>query len=691
MSGLGNKIFDISTITSSVLANEDQIAGGKVTFYGLASEGSKLLYYLGMFNLHNTFKKIINSIWIAPPKCPTCDGTGSVGDELCPQCNGYKYSGENASRGIALNKGYDVRISRTSFSSYPLTEDEWAVVWKFINKAWTQKWWCTPTKGEIKRMFGHFYNVGQDAIRITERFHFSMPQWNISLPREGSFGSPFEAGDVDLMRFIAESVTPAGVNVFVGFYDIQYLGNTDSLLDTVFAFVGDQHPISKKIWWSGFGQYHGLWNQRFRFWNGWCECTDNFEGNLSNWNESGVVAIQNTNDIGRHWCRLEDNSAITTVTGLNIGNPTGVLEIWVHPCDTDLRIGAYLTGVDLWAFYVDFQDGGFYDHNGVLIRPANFNNDYHLRIDFISTIYSKYYYGSGGFNYETVGTSGTSIAWVDAATLYDGACEIVAEWQNHKNILRLQDDATAGEDPSIYHNITQATAGIFECYMGTNDVTENWRFQFREDGTLIIFIYVAASKLYYVDSLGGSHEIQAIANDTLYHVKVVWRADNTFDCYIDSVKRVDDQATRNNQTSGISLIRFWCQGDSADYLYIDAPGLVGEVDPEGITYIEGRNYTMGYISDILVNRESVANTIPFLNSMAPGRPVRIESAGTGYGFVDNFGGNWIPDYEANDNWQRLYPWGWGKNHSNCLSGVVNLYEKYFRNDKVFIGSTGVCV
>ena len=490
LSGLGNKIFDI-TVTSDVLANEDQIAGGKVTFYGLASEGSRILYYLGMFNLHNTFKKVINSIWISPTKCPTCNGTGSVAGDLCPQCKGYKFSGENASRRIALDKGHDVKISRRSFESYPLTESEWSVVWRFINKSWTQKWWVTPTILEIKRMFAHFYNVLPAAIRITERFHFSMPQWNISLPREGTFGSPFVLGDIDLMKFVAESVTPAGVNVFVGFYDIQYLGNFDDLDDSIFSFVGDSHPLTKKIWQSSFGQYRGLWRQRFRFWNGWCECTDNFEGDLSNWNESGVVDIHNANDIGRHWCRLKNDSAITTVTGLNICNPTGVLEVWIHPCDTDLRIGAYLSGIDLWAFYVDFQDGGFYDHDGNLIRYANSHNDYHLSIDFVTDVVS----------------------------------------------------------------------------------------------------------------------------------------------------------------SGV----------------------------------------LGYIPNVRINRNIVASNIPFLNSMGPNRPVRIESSGIGYSFVDNFGGNWIPDYETNDNWQRLYPWGWGKNHRDCLSGVDNLYEKYFRNDKVFIGSTGVCV
>ena len=480
LSGLGNKIYEITSVTPDLIKNGSNL--GKVSFHGLASEGSKILYYLGMINLHNTVKQIINSIWISPNVCAFCKGEKLINNKPCPECNGYGYISENASRGIAISKGYDVGISRENFSSYPLTDDQWNIAWEFINKTWTQKWWVTPTISEIKRMFAHFYNVNPTEILIEEIYHSSMPHWNISIPLEGSVGSPFPAGNTDLMKFIVDSITPAGVNVFVGFYANLYLGNLDDLSAEVNTLISSTNILSMKIWESSIEQEHELWRGRWRCWDGWCECVDNFEEDLSKWDTSGLVDIYNANNIGRHWARLQDNSYLQTKSAYNISNPTGVVELWIHPLETNLRIGGYLTGIDQWAFYVDFKNNGFYDHNNNLIRPAKFDNDFHLRIDFVSD----------------------------------------------KNI----------------------------------------------------------------------------------------------------------------------------------------------------------NGTLGYVDEILINQELFASGIVFLNAMAPNRPIRIQSFGTGLGFVDNFGADWVSGCVAGDNWPRLYPWGWGQSNADNVSGVSGLYENYFRKDRI---------
>jgi len=189
------------------------------------------------------------------------------------------------------------------------------------------------------------------------------------------------------------------------------------------------------------------------------------------------------------------------------------------------------------------------------------------------------------FKDEAVSISGTDIGFVDTATLYDGACEIVASWQGHRKVLRLQDDATAAEDPQISHNETQATSGTREFYIGTNDITKTWNIAFREGTTVIIELAIQVSKLEYRDDLFAWQTIIVPVNDTIYHLRVTWRADNTMDIYLNGTKEVDNVAMTRDQVSGIDNFKVQAFGDSEDYFYIDAYG-----DPDNdIDYNIGDN------------------------------------------------------------------------------------------------------
>lgn len=178
----------------------------------------------------------------------------------------------------------------------------------------------------------------------------------------------------------------------------------------------------------------------------------------------------------------------------------------------------------------------------------------------------------------------TALDFVDFATLHDGTLAIISSWQSHKNILRLQDDVTAGEDPVIVHTETTATAGTREFYVGTSNVTELWYLYTLESGVgEIVHLRITGSALDYRDSGDTWQEIQAVANDTLYHIKMVWRVDNTFDLYVDGTKKVDNQATNNDQVVGAYRFVVLASGDSEDYFYLDAYG-----DPDN-----DEEYTVG--------------------------------------------------------------------------------------------------
>ena len=197
-----------------------------------------------------------------------------------------------------------------------------------------------------------------------------------------------------------------------------------------------------------------------------------------------------------------------------------------------------------------------------------------IRIEdtFISANVNLIYKATYNFKDEADGTSGTDIDFVDAATLYNGACEIVSDWQSHRKVLRLLDDATPGEDPIFYHNETQAIAGTREFWIGTSDVTAYWEFYTFEGGVgYINRLRIVASNMYYFDGAAWN-VITAVSNDIIYHVRIVWRADNTQDIYVNGVLEADNVSTDDNMVSGVDRFYIKATGDSTAYLYLDAYG-----------------------------------------------------------------------------------------------------------------------
>ena len=320
--------------------------------------------------------------WIAPTKCLRCSGTGIEPEftvEPCHQCLGYKYSGYNATRYIQRMKGFDVGLAREVLDWDNMTEADHQTVKEFINTAWTQKWWVTPTKKEIKRLFAHFFQLATDDIQINERFHLQEPVWDLLLPRRASLSSPFGRNIYenyeDLLVYIAESMTPAGVSVFVGFYDLGYFGNFDVFEVGKFSNINFKSCAFET-------RYKPLYTPRWTFWHGWTKAIDHFErlGGIANgfWTVNGNVINSNVNDINRHMAKFEDASYIEHDAS---GVATGQIEMWVHPQETEMRIG--LKGDTDYGFYVKYDTDGFYDHNNNIIRYGLPHNDYHVRIDFV--------------------------------------------------------------------------------------------------------------------------------------------------------------------------------------------------------------------------------------------------------------------------------------------------------------------
>ena len=382
LTGLGKMVYEINTVTDNV--NYDT---SKIEFYALASAGSRIIYWLGLHRITEILRDIVQGPWIAPTKCLRCSGTGiepGMTVEPCKQCLGYKYDGYNATRYIQRMKGFDVGLARAVLDWDNMTDADHQIVKEFINKAWTQKWWVTPTKKEIKRLFAHFLQLAEGDIQIVERFHLQEPVWELLLPTRASLASPFGRNIYEnyeeLLVYIAESVTPAGVSVFVGFYDLGRFGDFDFDTSRMFHINFKSGAFEQR--------YKLLQTPRWSFWHGWTKAIDHFERlgtGITNgfWSAEGNIMNFNVNDINRHMAKFEDASYLHHSAS---GVPTGQFEMWVHPQDTEMRFGLVdATGMATgYGFYVKHNGvDGFYDHNNNLIRAGLPHSDYHLRIDFV--------------------------------------------------------------------------------------------------------------------------------------------------------------------------------------------------------------------------------------------------------------------------------------------------------------------
>ncbi len=257
------------------------------------------------------------------------------------------------------------------------------------------------------------------------------------------------------------------------------------------------------------------------------------------------------------------------------------------------------------------------------------------KYDNLKSINEGYYQGSGGFNYQAVGDKASlnEIDWVDSHILYNGEAVIREISFDHKNILRLLSDITPGEDPEVTHNLPAAvTSGIWEFYWGGSDASERKHVQFQDGGETVIFLRQDGDSFLYIDEFDAPQNIAAAADNTLYRHKIVLRADDTFDWYINDALEVDNENVNNILTGGVDTIRLHFPEDSVSFMYFDAPGMVGETDPRGIVYVEGDNLGFTILQHRISKRLSITKYVPAANRYITRAPVigAYNSAGQVY-------------------------------------------------------------
>ena len=200
--------------------------------------------------------------------------------------------------------------------------------------------------------------------------------------------------------------------------------------------------------------------------------------------------------------------------------------------------------IDEFFVYTDVATSGYYNY--IDACGESWDTDYKIGDN---CFWRHYKDQDSDFETEDVGTTGTSIDFVDVIT--DGTeGTIISEFNEHKKIL---ENADIGGSNKITSNCVATTSGTIEFWFKSNDVTARTNIQLHDTSVPanIIYLRMDASELKYHIGAVMTATGLTMVNDTWYHIKLQLYTDDTFDYWIDNILYADGVACNNGMTTGI--------------------------------------------------------------------------------------------------------------------------------------------
>ena len=204
------RIYEITDVNITPQRQDQPLTN--VGFYALTDNGSKLLYSLNWEKINNYVKELLYSRFAAPKRCPTCQGSGYVVDEtdMCQQCEGYGFSGWNATGYMFDQIAREVGVVQEGEESFEVYQD----------KVWAKRWEIVPIVSQIKEYFAHFAHCTTGEINVINNFRSTSTSGvesvvDIQLPYILP-ESRFDTND-SFWTVMAESCEPAGINIRFSF------------------------------------------------------------------------------------------------------------------------------------------------------------------------------------------------------------------------------------------------------------------------------------------------------------------------------------------------------------------------------------------------------------------------------------------------------------------------------------------
>ena len=262
---------------------------------------------------------------------------------------------------------------------------------------------------------------------------------------------------------------------------------------------------------------------------------------------------------------------------------------------TSIAMGVAFTNVVTNIITIKFigtnADSGYYNY----IDAIGYSWDANYKIG-DNCFWRHYKDQDSNFESEDVGTSGTSISFIDTKT--GDIVDIVNEYNEHKKILRLDRNGT---DTWGYNNFSDQTSGTVEFWVKTTDATHTSHLSIDDDATWTLQFMIQTEKFRYHD--GVAKDIADCLDNTWYHIKLEWYADNTFDVWIDGILELDGGDFRNVMTDGLDKLKISCTvADHTTYLdAISYSWTTGNEVGDNRTFDYNDSYTREDITTLVKN------------------------------------------------------------------------------------------
>lgn len=234
-------IYDVRNITVNDPKQD-------LRFYILGDDGVRLLHGMENETNRNLLDKAVRSLFVAPPECVLCEGTGIYESLQCPQCLGVKYLGYNAEGWLLTNKAKELGV-------YKRDETDQA----FQHRAWAEKQWVMPNVSGITNHLSLLTGIPTGEFEITAPTGTRDLIYYVRFPLGAGGTASLETGlqntstifDTDVINEVLQNLSPAGTNpVLEPYYSITDL----SEFEATNAFTA--HDAFAKDNWNWGANFH---------------------------------------------------------------------------------------------------------------------------------------------------------------------------------------------------------------------------------------------------------------------------------------------------------------------------------------------------------------------------------------------------------------------------------------------------